>query len=102
MEDRPADVVFLILLLSRRLRGRIWFHNEIDVFSTVFICLLVCSGLLASKAHQNFFFLIVSCLNVQRSAIVFYLKKIILLSEYVKACFLLLYQKYWIPNAASS
>lgn len=58
-------------------------------FSTVFLCLLVCSGLLASKAHLNFFFLIiVSFMNVQRSAIVFYLKKIIIfVSQHVKACF---------------
>lgn len=56
MEDRLADVVFLLLLLSRRLRGRIWFHNEIHVFSTLFLCLLVCNGLLASKAHLIFFF----------------------------------------------
>lgn len=55
MEDRLADVVFLLLLLSRRLRGRIWFHNEIHVFSTLFLCLLVCNGLLASKAHLIFF-----------------------------------------------
>lgn len=55
MEDRLADAVFLLLLLSRRLRGRIWFHNEIHVFSTFFLCLLVCNGLLASKAHLIFF-----------------------------------------------
>lgn len=54
MKDRLANVVFLLLLLSRRLRGRIWFHNEIHVFSTVFLCLLVCNGLLASKAHLIF------------------------------------------------
>lgn len=70
------------------MRGRIWFHNEIHVFSTVFLCLLVCNGLLASKAHRIFFFVIVSFLNVQRSAMCFLFKKIIiLLSEYVKACF---------------
>lgn len=54
MEEGLADVVFLLLLLSRCLRGRIWFHNEIHVFSTVSLCLLVCSGLLASKAHLIF------------------------------------------------
>lgn len=46
---------FLLLLLSRRLRGRIRFHNEIHVFSTLFLCLLVCNGLLASKAHYYYF-----------------------------------------------
>lgn len=56
MEDRLADVFFLLLLLlSRRLRGRIRFHNEIHVFSTLFLCLLVCNGLLASKAHYYYF-----------------------------------------------
>lgn len=75
MEDGLADVVFLLLLLSHCLRGRIWFHNEIHVFSSVVHCWFVCSGLLTSKAHQIFFFFfIVSYMNVQRSAIVFYLK----------------------------
>lgn len=60
----------LLLLLSRCLRGRIWFHNEI-FFP---ICWCVCSGLLTSKAHR-YYFVVVTCMNVQRSAIVFYLKK---------------------------
>lgn len=55
MKDRLPNVVFVLLLLSRRLRGRIWFHNEIRVFSTVFLCLLVCNRLLASKANLIFF-----------------------------------------------
>lgn len=100
MEDRLAGVVFLLLLLSRRLRGRIWFHNEIRAFFTV-LCLLACSGLLASRAHLIFFNCQLYECTKECNCFIFKIIIMILLSEYVKACFIT-YQKYWIPNAASS
>lgn len=93
---------FFVLLLSHWMRGRIWFHNEIHVFSTVFLCLLVCNGLLASKAHLIFFLYLSAFWMYKGVQCVFYLKNNNFTFWVCKGLFLLSYQKYWIPNAATS
>lgn len=72
MKDRLPNVMFVLLLLSRRLRGRIWFHNEIHFLQFSFVCWFVID---CWQVKLIWFFLIVSFMNVQRSAMCFLFKK---------------------------